>query len=117
MCLSSGHNHLKFIFLGGLYHGVVIAGFGTGHVSFSEAEMRNAHADKIPTIVANRAYNGSTTCQTYGYRGAEIDLIKNGVIMADWLLPLRALLLLWALFAAGDNRMQIVKKWHHWQIH
>ncbi|WP_297323399.1 asparaginase [uncultured Bartonella sp.] len=116
MCLSSGHDHLKLIFESGLYHGVVIAGFGTGHVSFSEAEVISTHADKIPIIVASRAYNGTTTCRTYGYRGAEIDLIKNGVIMAGWLSPLKARLLLWALLAAGDNRTQIVQKWHHWQI-
>lgn len=117
ICLSSGRDHLQLVFESGLYHGVVLAGFGAGHVSFEEADIIKTYADKIPVIAATRVFNGSTTSKTYGYKGSEIDLINSGVTMAGWLSPLKARLLLWAFLAAGYHRTQIARQWDCWQIH
>lgn len=116
-CLSSGNDHLKLVFESGLYQGVVIAGFGSGHVSFSEADIIEDYAGKMPVIMATRAYNGPTSQKTYGYKGSEIDLIESGVLMAGWISPLKARLLLWAFLSAGYNRKKIKKEWQQWQFH
>ena len=115
-CLSSGSDHLELVFSSGIYQGVVIAGFGSGHVSFEEADIIKNYAHKLPVIVATRAYSGPTSEKTYGYKGSEIDLMKSGVLMSGWLSPLKARLLLWALLSAGHDQEEIEKEWKHWQI-
>lgn len=114
-CLSSGDEQLRHVFESGLYHGVVLAGFGSGHVSFTEADIIHQYARQMPVVMATRAYNGPTSQKTYGYKGAEIDLINCGVLMAGWLSPVKARLLLWALLASGLNQSQIVTEWENWQ--
>ncbi|MBH9981525.1 asparaginase [Bartonella sp. B10834G6] len=115
-CLSSGSDHLELVFSSGIYQGVVIAGFGSGHVSFEEADIIKNYAHKLPVIVATRAYSGPTSEKTYGYKGSEIDLTRSGVLMSGWLSPLKARLLLWALLSAGHDQEKIEKEWKHWQI-
>lgn len=116
-CLSSGDDHLKLVFESGLYQGVVLAGFGSGHVSFDEADIIKDYALKMPVIMATRAYNGPTSQKTYGYKGSEIALIESGVLMAGWISPLKARLLLWALLSAGYDGEKIAKEWQQWQFH
>lgn len=116
-CLSSGDDHLKLVFESGLYQGVVLAGFGSGHVSFAEADIIKRYAGKMPVIMATRTYNGPTSQKTYGYKGSEIDLIDSGVLMAGWISPLKARLLLWALLSAGYDKEKIEKEWQRWQFH
>ena len=115
-CLSSGGDHLELVFSSGIYQGVVIAGFGSGHVSFEEADIIKNYAGTLPVIVTTRAYSGPTSERTYGYKGSEIDLIRSGVLMGRWLSPLKARLLLWALLSAGHDKEKIEKEWGHWQI-
>ncbi len=115
-CLSSGSDHLELLFSSGIYQGVVIAGFGSGHVNFEEADIIKNYAHKLPVIVATRAYSGPTSEKTYGYKGSEIDLTRSGVLMGGWLSPLKTRLLLWALLSAGHDKEEIAKEWKHWQI-
>jgi len=115
-CLSSGSDHLELVFSSGIYQGVVIAGFGSGHVSFEEADIIKNYAHKLPVIMATRAYSGPTSEKTYGYKGSEIDLMRGGVLMGGWLSPLKARLLLWALLSARHDKEGIEKEWKHWQI-
>ncbi len=115
-CFSSGSDHLELVFSSGIYQGVVIAGFGSGHVSFEEADIIKNYAHKLPVIMATRAYSGPTSEKTYGYKGSEIDLMRGGVLMGGWLSPLKARLLLWALLSAGHDKEEIEKEWKHWQI-
>lgn len=113
-CLSSGDDHLKLIFESGLYDGVVLAGFGTGHVSSEEADIIKLYAEKLPVVMATRSYNGPTTQATYGYKGSEMDLIASGVLMAGWLSPVKARLQLWAYLGAGWNLEKITSQWKPW---
>lgn len=55
----------------------------------------------MPVVVASRAASGPTACETYGYVGAEIDLVRRGAHMAGWLSALKARLLVAALIASG----------------
>ena len=79
------------------YAGLVIAGFGAGHVSASWADGIETIAQKIPVIVATRTGSGATARSTYGFDGGEIDLTRRGALMAGFLCPRKARILLWLL--------------------
>jgi L-asparaginase len=83
------------------YAGLVIEGMGAGHVLASVAPIIGEVAAKIPVVLASRALTGPVSTQTYGYDGAEIDLIKRGVVTAGYLSGLKARLLL-GLALRGD---------------
>lgn len=79
------------------YDGLVIAGFGAGHVSESWADAVEKIAGKIPVIIATRTGSGSTAQSSYGFIGSEMDLIRKGASMAGFLCPRKARILLWIL--------------------
>lgn len=79
------------------YDGLVIGGFGAGHVSESWAEVIKHIAKKIPVIIATRTGSGSTAQSSYGFIGGEMDLIRKGASMAGFLCPRKARILLWLL--------------------
>jgi len=76
------------------YAGAVIEGMGAGHVPADVAPLVGDLAAKIPVVLASRAMTGPVFTKTYGYPGAEIDLIKRGVQPAGYLSGLKARLLL-----------------------
>ncbi|SDX55005.1 L-asparaginase [Amycolatopsis xylanica] len=81
--------------------GVVLAASGVGHVSDRMADAIERALTRIPVVVASRTGAGTTFRGTYGYRGAEADLIGMGVTMAGWLDPRKARVLLYLTLAAG----------------
>ncbi|WP_263262924.1 asparaginase [Pseudomonas sp. RIT-PI-S] len=83
------------------YEGIVIAGFGAGHVAACWAPWLERAARQMPVIVASRTGAGSTASNTYGFAGGEIDLRRRGIHMAGHLCPRKCRLLLWALIGAG----------------
>lgn len=90
------------------YDGLVIAGFGAGHVSESWAAVIKQLADKIPVIVATRTGSGSTAQATYGFIGSEMDLIRKGAHMAGFLCPRKARVLLWLLLG-GERQHELAR--------
>ena len=99
------------------YDGLVIAGFGAGHVSPSWAMEIERIARKIPVIIATRTGSGSTARASYGFKGGEMDLIRKGVSMAGFMCPRKARILMWLLigcqqqdelgrYLSGDPRFQ-----------
>jgi len=83
------------------YSGVVIAGFGAGHVPAGWVSTLALAARHMPVIVASRTGAGTTAYRTYGFAGGEIDLQRRGIHMAGALCPRKCRLLLWALIGAG----------------
>jgi L-asparaginase len=75
--------------------GVVLAGFGAGHVSapVAEAVARSA----VPVVLASRTGSGPVFEGTYGFPGSEVDLISKGAIPSGWLQARKARLLLMLL--------------------
>lgn len=114
--LSSDTQLMKFCFESGHYAGVVIAGFGSGHCSFEEADIVRQYTQKMPIIIASRTYTGPTTRKTYGYKGSEVDMIASGALMSGYLSALKARLLLWAFLAQGLSLEQINAHWDDWTI-
>ncbi|MBK4997030.1 asparaginase [Pseudomonas sp. S37] len=85
------------------YEGLVIAGFGAGHVSSCWAEEMDALVPAMPVIVATRTGSGPTALASYGFAGGEIDLQRRGVHMAGQLCPRKCRILLWLMIGAGKQ--------------
>lgn len=81
--------------------GVVIAGFGAGHVSAAMAEVVGRVAGEVPVLLASRTGAGPIARTTYAYPGSEVDLLARGALGTGWLAPVKARLLLWALTLDG----------------
>ncbi|WP_060480233.1 asparaginase [Pseudomonas monteilii] len=84
------------------YEGLVVAGFGAGHVSAAWSEALARIARDMPVIVASRTGCGPTAGATYGFVGAEIDLQAKGVYMAGMLCPRKCRVLLWLLIGQSN---------------
>jgi L-asparaginase len=81
--------------------GLVVAAFGTGHVSFAVADLLEEAARSLPVVVASRTGHGGTLTKTYGFPGSESDLQARGILLAGRLDQRKARLLLWALLSSG----------------
>jgi L-asparaginase len=89
----------------GSVHGVVLAGFGAGHLHEQAAQVIDASA--VPVVLASRTGRGPVLEVTYGFPGSERDLIARGAIPAGWLTACQARLLLLLLIANGATRDEL----------
>jgi L-asparaginase len=89
--------------------GLVIAGFGVGHVPARTVETIGALAAEIPVILASRIGAGEVFHATYGYPGSESDLIARGCIGAGYLDALKARVLLALLLGDGADRRRVAE--------
>lgn len=87
--------------------GVVIAGFGVGHVPQQLVPQLHSLAERLPVVLASRTGAGPVLTATYGFAGSERDLLGRGLIPAGFLDPLKARILLRAALAAGADRGSI----------
>lgn len=95
--------------LGEKFDGIVFAGVGAGHVTTVTAQWIAKWAKLKPILVSTATGSGSTTFATYGYPGGEIDLQKHGAMMAGFLSPKKARLLLWIILENGLDAEVAIK--------
>jgi L-asparaginase len=89
------------------FDGIIVGGFGVGHVSERMADALSVAVQRGPVVLASRTGDGTTFGTTYGFPGSESDLIARGIIPAGWLDARKARLLLSCLIAAGFDHSGI----------
>ncbi len=93
--------------LGDRVQGVVVAGFGVGHVPASWLPALDDLVARVPVVLASRTGAGPVLASTYGFAGSERDLLARGLIGAGLLDAYKARHLLRLCLDAGADRSLI----------
>lgn len=89
------------------YAGVVLEGFGGGHVPARMVAPLASVAATMPVVLASRTGSGDVLASTYGYDGSERDLLGRGLISAGFLDGRKARILLSFLLGMGASREEV----------
>lgn len=85
------------------YQGLVIEAFGAGHLPEKWLPFLDRMIAKMPVILCSRTAEGPVFENTYGYKGAEIDLIARGLVPAGILDGPKARLYMMISIMAGQK--------------
>jgi L-asparaginase len=83
------------------YDGLVVEAFGAGHLPEAWLPLLDRLVDKMPVMLCSRTAEGPVFEKSYGYAGAEIDLIARGLIPAGILDGPKARLFMQACLLSG----------------
>lgn len=86
------------------FAGVVVEGFGGGHVPARVVASLEKLAARMPVVLASRTGSGEVLSETYGFPGSERDLLSRGLISAGVLDGPKARVLLSLIMSIDDER-------------
>ncbi len=89
------------------FAGVVVEGFGGGHVPAAMVRRLSELAEHMPVILASRTGGGDVLATTYGYDGSERDLLDRGLVSAGFLDGRKARVFLSLLLGAGCDTADV----------
>ncbi|HZC71566.1 MAG TPA: asparaginase [Jatrophihabitans sp.] len=89
------------------HQGLVVAGFGVGHVPARLVPALVEINEVMPVVLASRTGSGSVLTDTYGAPGSERDLLARGLINGRFVHPYKARVLLRLLVAGCATRAEI----------
>jgi len=89
------------------FDGVVLSGFGVGHVSNELSQLVSRATKVLPVVLTTRTGSGTIYSRTYAFAGSERDLLERGVISGGWLDGRKACILLTALIDGGRDLEEI----------
>ena len=92
------------------HQGLVVAGFGVGHVPGRLAPVLGDLVAAMPVVLASRTGGGPVLTHTHGAPGSERDLRDRGLVPAGFLHPYKARVLLRLLVAAGADRAEVAAR-------
>ena len=98
------------------FQGVVIEGFGAGHVPETYLDILDEILLKMPVVLASRTQAGHVLRQTYGFAGSEMDLIRRGLIPSGILDGLKAKNMLTLLLMSGVSQADIATAFNAWDL-
>ena len=88
------------------YRGLVLEGFGGGHVPEAMVAPLVELVAVMPVVLASRTGAGVVLESTYGFAGSEIDLLTRGLLSAGALDGLKARVALALVLASTKNRAE-----------
>lgn len=102
-----GDNGMLLRAAAGQWDGLVVAGFGVGHVPTAVVSTLTELAASMPVVLASRTGAGPVLTHTYAFPGSESDLLDRGLTSAGFLDPLKARILLHHLLASGSDHASV----------
>lgn len=87
--------------------GLVVAGFGAGHVPQVSVPALAELGARAPIVLASRVGGGPVLTRTYSAPGSEQDLLGRGLINAGYLDPYKARILLLLLLSQQSSAAEI----------
>ncbi len=92
------------------YKGLVIEGFGGGHVPSKVVDTVERLAQIMPVILSSRTGAGEVLSKTYSFPGSESDLLSRGLISSGGMNSLKAKIILTICLSKGLGKTEIGSK-------
>ena len=96
--------------------GLVVVGFGAGHLTPGMLDALRELAARLPVVVTVRPERGAILHDTYGFHGSERDVRSSGALCAPLLSPVAARIALLCCIGANLDRDRMATVLRAWDV-